>query len=98
MPPSVQIALVVLGGVLLLVAILGGRFKIFGAEVTGKASRGCRWASAILGVVLIAFCIISFAMKKDPATPDVPKTGETSTRETSTEETETRQVGPPIKK
>lgn len=47
-PTSVAIGLVVLGGVLVLVAILGGNFKIFGAEVTvGKLRMSLRLLAGV---------------------------------------------------
>jgi len=39
MPTTLDIAFIVLGGVLLLVSVVGGRFKLFGAEVAGEAGR-----------------------------------------------------------
>jgi hypothetical protein len=53
MPPSVTIGLLVLGSVLLLVAIVGGRFKIFGAEISEPIPRGLRIVSGILSVVFL---------------------------------------------
>jgi hypothetical protein len=54
MPTSVTIGLLVLASVLLLVAILGGNFKLFGAEISGRVShKGIRWLSGILGLWLL---------------------------------------------
>ena len=38
MPPTVQMGLLVLGGILILIALVGGRFKLFGAEVEANVS------------------------------------------------------------
>ena len=58
MPQSLVIGFLVLGGVLLLVAITGGKFKIFGAEIEGAvSSKTIRLVSGILGTVFILFCI-----------------------------------------
>lgn len=38
MPPTIQIALFVLGAVLILISIAGGNIKIFGAEIAEKVS------------------------------------------------------------
>jgi hypothetical protein len=54
MPQSIAIGLLVLGGVLLLIAILGGNFKIFGAEIGEKISSGpIRMLAGVLGIAFI---------------------------------------------
>lgn len=54
MPQSIQIGLLVLGGVLILIAILGGNFKVFGAEVTATVSNVfLRFVAFLLGVFLL---------------------------------------------
>jgi hypothetical protein len=55
MPQSILIAIFVLGAVLILIAIVGGKFKIFGAEVSGNVGRAGRAVSAVIGTVLIIF-------------------------------------------
>jgi len=58
MPQSLVIGFLVLGGVLLLVAITGGQFKLFGAEIEGAvSSKTIRLVSGVLGAVFILFCI-----------------------------------------
>src|SRR5271167_1846474 len=59
MPQSITIAAFVLGAVLLLIAILRGGFKIFGAEVDGTAGRFGRIFAGLLGVILIAIGLFS---------------------------------------
>lgn len=58
-----------LGGVLLLVAILGGNFKIFGAEVGEKVSSGfIRLLSGVLGIgfVFLALFPLQTGSTSDP--------------------------------
>jgi hypothetical protein len=52
-PQSITIAAFVFGAVLLLIAILHGSFKIFGAEVSGTAGGFGRLFAGLLGVILI---------------------------------------------
>jgi uncharacterized protein YecT (DUF1311 family) len=53
MPPTVSIAAFVLGSVLLLISVVSGGFKIFGAEVSGTAGVGGRVVAFLLGIVLL---------------------------------------------
>ena len=53
MPQSLAMAAFVFGAVLLLIAVLGGQFKIFGAEVSGSAGRIGRSFAAVIGAGLI---------------------------------------------
>jgi hypothetical protein len=58
MPQSISIAVLVLGGVLLLVAITGGKFKIFEAEVdSAVSSKLVRLISGAIGIVLITVAV-----------------------------------------
>jgi hypothetical protein len=52
-PQNITIAAFILGAVLLLIALIGGRFKIFGAEVSGTVGRAGRLAAGVAGTVLI---------------------------------------------
>jgi hypothetical protein len=62
MPQSIAIGLLVLGGVLLLVAVTGGKFKIFGAEVdSAVSSTPVRFLAGVLGV---AFVLTSLTQNK----------------------------------
>ena len=62
MPQSIAIGLLVLGGVLLLVAVTGGKFKIFGAEVDSAVSSApVRLTAGLLG---IAFVLTSLAQAR----------------------------------
>lgn len=59
MPQSIMIGLLVLGGVLLLIAITGGNFKIFDAEVDSPVkSAPVRILSGVLGLVFIAVALL----------------------------------------
>ncbi|NTU59945.1 MAG: hypothetical protein HGA98_02675, partial [Deltaproteobacteria bacterium] len=53
MPQSLAIGAFVFGAVLLLLALAGGGFKLFGAEVSGVAGRTARVVSFLLGLALI---------------------------------------------
>jgi hypothetical protein len=53
MPQTITIAAFVFGAVLLLIALLGGGFKIFGAEVPEKVGRTARVVAAVAGIVFI---------------------------------------------
>jgi len=59
MPASLSIGAFVLGAVLLLIALLKGGFKIFGAEVSGTAGSSGRVIAFILGLV---FVIVGFSV------------------------------------
>ncbi|NBC05499.1 MAG: hypothetical protein GVY20_17580 [Bacteroidetes bacterium] len=55
MPASLDIAFFVFGAILLFLALLGGRFKLFGAEVSAKTTnKPVRITAFLLGIVLIA--------------------------------------------
>ena len=71
MPESVAIGLIVLGGVLLLVALVGGKFKLFGAEVESTPSRVSRFAAFLLGCVcLLAGIGLSSQTADPPPSPE----------------------------
>ena len=69
MPQTLAIGAFVLGAVLLLIAVLKGGFKIFGAEVSSSAGTGGRLVAGVLGLVLI---VVGFALgHQEPASkPD----------------------------
>ncbi len=58
MPVSIAIALVVLGAILILIAVLGGRFKIFGADIEGTTGGFGRVIAGVLGLIFIVIAII----------------------------------------
>jgi hypothetical protein len=84
MPQTITVAAFVFGAVLLLIALLGGRFKIFGAEVSEAVGRTGRIVAAVAGIVFICIGLYgSFpdkgsqggsAKKELPAPPPVAKT------------------------
>jgi hypothetical protein len=53
MPQTITIAAFVFGAVLVLIALIGGRFKIFGAEVSEVVGRTARVIAAVAGIVFI---------------------------------------------
>jgi len=66
MPNSIQIGILVLAAVLILIAILGGNFKLFGAEVTATVSnRFLRFAAFALGTALLVIAI-GLPAQQDP--------------------------------
>ena len=55
MPTSLDIAFFVFGAILLFLALLGGRFKLFGAEVSAKTTnKPVRIVAFLLGIILIS--------------------------------------------
>jgi hypothetical protein len=75
MPQSISIAVLVLGGVLLLVAITGGKFKIFEAEIdSAVSSKLVRLISGAIGLILItvALTLGSPVSKPDASKNDTP--------------------------
>lgn len=73
MPQTVTVAAFVFGAVLLLIALLGGKFKIFGAEVSGTAGRVGRSFAAAGGIALITiglyFALRPNASSSNPQPP-----------------------------
>jgi hypothetical protein len=65
LPQSITIAAFVFGAVLLLIAIMGGGFKLFGAEVAGKAGILMRLVAGMLGLFLILFGIFGSATERN---------------------------------
>lgn len=53
MPGSLAIGAFVLGAVLLLVAVVGGQFKVFAAEVSGSVGPVARGFAGVLGLVFV---------------------------------------------
>lgn len=60
MPATLPIAMLVIGAVLLLIALLGGNFKIFGVEIADKLeSKPLRFLAGLLAAVLITLAVSS---------------------------------------
>ena len=58
MPQNIAIGVLVLGGILVLIAILGGNFKLFGAEVAATVSNPfLRFVAFLFGTVLIIMAL-----------------------------------------
>jgi len=83
MPSSVAIGLIVLGGVFLLVAIVGGNFSIFGAQISTKVTSGAmRFLAGILGLVFVALAVGSLTLgdkTNEPSGKDTPKSADVTT-------------------
>src|SRR6516162_7913373 len=76
MPQSISIGLLVLGGVLLLVAIIGGNFKIFGAEVSERISSGpLRVFAGLLGIFFVFLALSPSLIISPGATGELPTKG-----------------------
>ena len=59
MPENITIAAFILGAVMLLIAIIGGKFKIFGAEVTPTVGSTGRIFAGVIGSLLVAIGLYS---------------------------------------
>src|SRR5882762_9589230 len=71
MPQSTQIAAFILGAVLLLIALLGGGFSIFGAGVPGKVGTPGRLVAFVLSLIFIAVGLIG-SIENSPSQPGAP--------------------------
>lgn len=69
MPGNLSIALFVVGAILLLIALLGGQFKLFGAEVSGTVGRASRWMSGLAALILIGAAVLLESTGTKPAQP-----------------------------
>jgi hypothetical protein len=75
MPTSVKVGLLVLGAVLLLVFLTGGRFKIFGAEISDQIPRGFRFLAGILSPIFLLVAMAPADGNHEPGdggAPDPP--------------------------
>jgi len=79
LPQSITIAAFVFGAVLLLIALLGGGFKIFGAEVSGKAGAFGRPVAGITGMVLLLLGLFGSGSLSPDRTSNLPSSTQTST-------------------
>jgi hypothetical protein len=59
MPETLTIAIFVFGAVLLLIGLVGGAFKLFGTEVTGKVDARARIICLILGAGFIGWGLLA---------------------------------------
>jgi hypothetical protein len=66
---NLQIALFSFGAVLLLLGLVGGRFKIFGAEIVGSVGWFMRILAGVAGVVLVTLALLSNAPSPRPPRP-----------------------------
>ena len=59
MPQTLAIGALVLSAVLILIAVLGGRFKIFGVEIQGTSGRVGRIIAGFVGLLILVGLLIS---------------------------------------
>jgi hypothetical protein len=70
MPENLAIAVFVLGAILILIAILGGNFKLFGAEVASIVTNPfLRFVSFALGIALLAIALKPLLQDTNPKPP-----------------------------
>ena len=69
MPPTVAVAAFIFGAILVLIALLGGGFKLFGAEVPGTVGKSERTIAGVLGAVLMIVALVNSFARSGPASP-----------------------------
>lgn len=77
MPQNIALAAFIFGGILILLAVSSGSFKVFGAEMSGAAGRGPRLAAGLIGVVLLSFGAWQANRPDVPAKPEPPASAAT---------------------
>jgi hypothetical protein len=65
-PSNLTIAAFVFGAVLLLLALAGGKFKLFGAQVSGTIGKFARILAFVIGVGLISFGLLNQELPNPP--------------------------------
>lgn len=78
MPQSTSVITMafVLGTVLLLIAVVGGKFKIFGAEISGTVGSAGRLVAGLAGLALITIGLISALRQNSFTPPPTPRNGD----------------------
>ena len=96
MPQSLAIGAFVLGAVLLLISLLSGGFKIFGAEVSGTTGATGRLVAFVMGVILL---IVGFSYKESengkPSPPPQPPSVNTPSQPGNPQPPFTASTSPP---
>lgn len=59
MPQNVTLAAFIFGAILVLIAIIGGSFKLFGAEISRTAGKPLRIVSGAMGAILIVVGLLN---------------------------------------
>jgi hypothetical protein len=97
MPDNLRIGVFTFGAVLTLVALLGGNFKFFGAEVASTVSNPIlRFVAFALGAMLVALAIQGYHFDESSAPPSSNSTpSEIKTPGTSSFPPQTAAVRPP---
>jgi hypothetical protein len=72
MPASISSASFVIGAVLLFVALLGGGFKLFGAEVSGTTTTRKRLSAGVLSVPFLALALVGGGERSTAIRPSGP--------------------------
>ena len=79
MPDNLRIGVFAFGAVLILVALLGGNFKLFGAEVASTVSNHIlRFIAFALGAMLVALAIQGYHFNEASAPPPLSSTSNES--------------------
>ena len=79
MPDNLRIGVFAFGGVLTLIALLGGNFKLFGTEVSSSVSNPIlRFVALVLGALLVALGIHGDFVDKTPVSSSPSTTGSSS--------------------
>lgn len=89
MPQNVALAALIFGAVLFLLALTGGRFKLFGAELSATVGRGPRILAGVAGLALIVFGLRQ-SMPNSPAPQPASQAASSATRSSGTD------AGPPV--
>lgn len=67
MPSNIGVGAFVLGSVLLLIGLIGGKFTLFGVQIADGVGKSVRWTSGCLGVVLLAWALMPPTAPLSPA-------------------------------
>ena len=73
MPQGITIAAFVLGSVFLMLALVGGGFKIFAAEISGKVGPIGRAIAGLLGSILVLGGLLGWFDQKNATEPAVDR-------------------------
>jgi hypothetical protein len=94
MPASLDIAFFVFGAILLFLALLGGRFKLFGAEVSAKTTnKPVRIIAFLIGIALISIPTYTYLNSSSGASSR-SDSQTTNGRETTSNHQSTSEPGP----
>lgn len=66
MPENLIITAFIFGAILILLALVGGRFKVFGAEISGTVGKLARTIAFGLGAIIITFTLLEILRQTKP--------------------------------